>query len=200
MEELDFGLKELLKKSSDILKNEIEGIITQGEIMENKKELSRKEIEKLRKIIKEYDKKNKSEYKERLERGKKYFGITSGGGICINVDDYYEADDNYFEIGNYYFTKEEAEKELEKMKIRTKLKRLAERLNFEITGKKQITEEDWKNEEIKKVVIVYDFRDDVINDDSNRIYKRGDIYCLDNNFLAKAIEEIGEEELKELFK
>lgn len=198
MGNLDFDLKDLLNKNSEIIEIKIEGTI--DDIIKNKKELSEEEIEKLRKIIKEYDKKNKSEYKERLERGKKYFGITSGGGICINVDDYYEADDNYFEIGNYYFTKEEAEKELEKMKIRTKLKRLAERLNFEKTGKKEITKEEWKDKKITKRKIAYDLSEDRLINSVSWINKTDTIYCLDDDILEKAIEEIGEEELKELFK
>lgn len=186
----NFDLEDLIKEFK------IEKITLTEDFMENK--LSRKEIEKLRKIIKEYDEKN--EYKERVEEGEIYYYITSGGGIGINGDDYYEADDNYFEIGNYYFTKEEAEKELEKMKIRTKLKRLAERLNFEETGKKEITLEEWENKAIEKYYITYCFSDDSLTTNLHIRVKTVNIYCLDKNFLLKAIEEIGKEELKMLFK
>lgn len=189
----NFDLEDLIKEFK------IEKISLAEDFMENK--LSEKEIEILRKIIKEHENiyNEDNEYKERAEYRENYYYITSGGGIYEEIEDNCEADDDYFEIGNYYFTEEEAKEELEKMKIRAKLKRLAERLNFEKTGKKEITAKEWKNDDITKVVIAYDFGDDVFKNDSNWTYKRDDIYCLDKNFLLKAIEEIGEDELKKLF-
>lgn len=167
--------------------------------MENK--LSEKEIEILRKIIKEHENiyNEDNEYKERAKYRENYYYITSGGGIYEEIEDNCEADDDYFEIGNYYFTEEEAKEELEKMKIRTKLKRLAERLNFEKTGKKEITLEEWKNKAIEKYYITYCFSDDSLTTNLHIRVKTVNIYCLDKNFLLKAIEEIGEDELKKLF-
>lgn len=173
--------------------------------MENK--LSEKEMEILRKIIKEHENiynensyNEDNEYIEKVKDGEKYFYISERGSIYCNFTDTIYTGEMYFEMGNYYFSKEEAEKEVEKMKIRAKLKRLAERLNFETTGKKEITKEEWKDDDITKVVIAYDFGDDVFKNDANWTYKRDDIYCLDEEFLEKAIEEIGEDELEKLFK
>lgn len=188
----NFDLEDFIKEFK------IEKMTLTEDFMENK--LSKEEIEKLREIIKEYDEENKSEYKERCEKKEKYYYICECGAIEVSYENNNDFNDRLFEIGNYYFTREEAEKELEKMKIRAKLKRLAERLNFEKTGKKEITAKEWKNDDITKVVIAYDFGDDVFKNDANWAYKRDDIYCLDEEFLEKAIEEIGEDELEKLFK
>lgn len=173
--------------------------------MENK--LSEKEMEILRKIIKEHENiynensyNEDNEYIEKVKDGEKYFYISERGSIYCNFTDTIYTGEMYFEMGNYYFSKEEAEKEVEKMKIRAKLKRLAERLNFEKTGKKEITEEEWKNTGIQKHFIIYHVSDDDLLSNLHVIVKTSNIYCLDKNFLKKAIEEIGEEELKKLFK
>lgn len=163
--------------------------------MENK--LSGEEIEKLRKIIKEYDEKN--EYKGRANINDTIFYISHEGYIFESSERNSIENDNHFIIGNYYFTKEEAEKELTKMEIRAKLKRLAERLNYEKTGKKEITEYEWNTYSVEKKCVLYSFDDDKLYLSGNLNNKMDTIYCLDADFLKKAVEEIGENELKKLF-
>lgn len=98
-----------------------------------------------------------------------------------------------FELGNCFKTKSEAESVSEKIKIYTKLKRLAEEINTEPI--------DWKNVVQEKFYIYYDC-------DKNKIdafyYTNckdiGQIYCTNKNFLKTALEQIGEENLLKLFK
>ena len=77
------------------------------------------------------------------------------------------------------------------MKTYTQLKDLALRLN---KGEKI----DWTNDDQVKYYI--DHETMKLDYSSSWLYQNiGQIYCLDKEFLNKAIEEIGEEDLKKLF-
>ena len=104
-----------------------------------------------------------------------------------------DQDDGSYEIGNYFRTKEEAEKVVEKIKIYTQLKDLALRLN---QGRKV----DWNSSVQAKWHIYYDHNDSLTTIGNYRYQDLGQIYCLDKNFLEIAKQEIGEENLKKLFK
>ena len=80
------------------------------------------------------------------------------------------------------------------MKIETKLKNIAERLN---NGRKI----DWKNVEQKKFFIYYNCDDEILDYDFRLTFKfQGTIYCLDENFLEVTKLEIGEKKLIKYFK
>lgn len=117
-----------------------------------------------------------------------------GYGEIVSAYDYRDkrATDKY-NLGNYFKTKEEAEKTIEKIKIYTQLKDLALRLN-------RGEEIDWKNCKQSKYNIFYNCDLAVLGYCSACLCQDiGQIYCVDENFLDIAKQEIGEENLKKLF-
>ena len=107
----------------------------------------------------------------------------------------YETDDDYdnarYETGNYFRTKEEAKKTVEKIKIYARLKDLALRLN-------EGREVNWDDSAQDKWYIYYEYNS-LTTTASYGYQDIGQIYCLDKNFLEIAKQEIGEENLKKLF-
>ena len=144
---------------------------------------------------------NELEEKKITKSGKRWRGVNNRFYWYIESDcevyGEYETDDDYdnarYETCNYFRTKEEAEKTVEKIKIYTRLKDLALRLN---KGEKI----DWDNSTSAKWSIG-------LSNSNNALqccyaYKGqdvGQIYCLDSNFFDIAKREIGEENLKKLF-
>ena len=93
-----------------------------------------------------------------------------------------------------YISKEACEKALKRQEIHRKLEDLA----FELNGNRDITEEEWNNHFIKKYYLYYIMSDNSINSTFNLESKnQGTIFCLNKDFEDKAIELIGEEDLKD---
>ena len=166
------------------------------EKLKEKQEELKREIEELDTQI------NELEEKEITKSGKRWRGVKGRFYWYIESDckvyDEYEKDDDYgnarYKIGNYFRTEEEAEKMVEKIKIYTRLKDLALRLN---QGRKV----DWNSSVRAKWHIYYDHNDSLITTIGEHSYQDlGQIYCLDKNFLEIAKQEIGEENLRKLFK
>lgn len=101
-------------------------------------------------------------------------------------------DNSRFKIGNYFRTENEAIEYREKLIIYQKLKDLA----LELNQGKQI---DFDNEKQKKYIIVLDINMGLMIANIVHQQSLGQIYCLDENFLEKAKEKIGEYKLKKLF-
>ena len=81
-----------------------------------------------------------------------------------------------------------------KAKIETKLKNIAERLN---DGRKI----DWDDQDQHKLHIFYNYDKKRLDYNINFYWRnQGAIYCLYNNFLDVAKQEIGEENLIKYFK
>ena len=149
------------------------------------------EIEKLKKEEKEESKKVSKVWKPEFDEF--YYMVEADGEVLENV--WFDEDDGEknYNMGNCFKTREEAEKVVEKLKIYTQLKRLAEEINTEPI--------DWENENQSKYHIVY-------NHGTNYLLKLyitnmqslGEIYCTNSNFLDIALERIGEEKLLKLFK
>lgn len=163
--------------------------------MNKLKELEKK-IEKLSKELKcELDKEKLSNTQMntrwRANDGEKYYFIYGDETIDWSIDTNDEISVKHYDLGNYFQTKEEAEKVAEKIKIYVQLKDLALRLN-------KGEEIDWENEDQLKYYIC---------NESNKLHYSycynchdiGQIYCLDEKFLNIAIKEIGEENLEKLF-
>ena len=135
------------------------------------------------------------------KEGETYFYVDNDTCVCnTTFDNSFISDCNKYSAYNCFETKEEAEKEANKILIRRKLEDLARRLN----GDKKI---DWSNEDQPKYYIVFNDKD---NGDymqkhlfDNATYTRrtqGTIYCLQPNFLVRAKEEIGKQELIDYIK
>lgn len=144
---------------------------------------------------------NELEKKEITKSGKRWRGVKDRfywyiEGDC-EVYGEYETDDDYdnsrYGIGNYFRTKEEAKKVVEKIKIYTRLKDLALRLNEGRTI-------CWNDLKQSKYSITRDVEFNELVGVSMYCYQDiGQIYCLDKNFLEIAKQEIGEDNLKKLF-
>ncbi len=152
--------------------------------------------EKLEEIKKENEKLKTGRYtKDKRWRAlfnEKYYYLNDCGGIEIFLESSTLADKYRYEIGNYFKTREEAEKHSQNRLTYQQLKDIALRLN-------KGQEFDWKNVEQGKYYIFYDsvvkkFESGVCGTYRNLT----EIYCLDENFLNVALEEIGEEKLKQL--
>ena len=157
--------------------------------MENLQELERKYEE----LGKEIERLKKQQNNGRVEEYEDYYYINDDGDVYDDEENYMNTDDNRYKLGNYFKTEEEAEKTIEKIQIYMELKRLAKRLN---NGR----EIDWGNRGQSKYYIYFDYRykSFYINNYFDTCYL-GQIYCLDENFLDKAKQEIGEDRLKKLF-
>ncbi len=162
------------------------------ELEELKKELKelKKEFNELAKIIN----KEVPSARWRASFDEIYYLICSDGVINTTSERRDDIDKELYELGNYFQTEEEAEKVLEKIKVYIQLKDLALKLN---NGEKI----DWQDDCQNKYCIVCDTywskKLDYMYAKSTRDI--GQIYCLDKDFLNKAIKEIGEENLKKLF-
>lgn len=127
--------------------------------------------------------------------GDEFYFISGDGRICFRELSDGPICKGYIQCHNYFKTKKEGEAELDRQVTHRRLQKIANRLN----GKKEI---DWSNRYQVKYSI------DVRYDETTKEYTlvqseaftdvRADaIYCLKCTFLDLAIQDIGEEELKE---
>ena len=163
--------------------------------LKEKQEELKKEIEKLGTQIKGLEEQEKKCKRWRASRNGKYWHITPSASAIVNytieIND--DQDNRSYETGNYFRTEEEAEKVVEKIKIYTRLKDLALRLN-------EGREVNWDDSAQDKWHIYYDHNNDLTTTEGHSYQDIGQIYCLDSNFFDIAKREIGEENLKKLFK
>ena len=156
--------------------------------IDNKIEELQEELEKLESLRE----KKESFRRWMADYDETYYCISS----CGYVTDFREKDcsiDNFrYETGNYFKTENEAREYREKLIIYQNLKDLA----LELNQGKQIDFDDTTQE--KYIIILDDMRN--LNIISS-VYQQsiGQIYCLDKNFLEKAKERIGEDNLEKLF-
>lgn len=124
------------------------------------------------------------------EEGEVYYYVDTDNRISNTAfDNSFVSDCNKYKAYNCFKTKEEAEKEANKILIRRKLEDIARRLN---DGEKI----DWNNEDQEKFFFYYSKTYNElmqIRDYTSR--NRVSVYCLSDKFLDVAKEEIGEQEL-----
>lgn len=161
----------------------------ENNITVNMENLSEKEREQLMKLI---QKSNGSKGKVwKPEYDEWYFYVSGYGVIGSNVwiNDY--TDNGYYEIGNCFKTKEEAEFALEKVKVETELRRFAEENNeYEI---------DWKNRNQNKWFIYYNYVMKNIGVVYDTVLRTHCIYFSSKEIAEQAIDYIGEERLKKYY-
>lgn len=163
--------------------------------MNNLEELKKKyeEFKKKYEELGEEIKRLESRKRWRAEKEEKYYFVDEAGEVNGIYEDNDETDSFYYKTRNYFKTEEEAQKHADQIHTYYDLMDLAEELN---NGK----EIDWSNCIQNKYYIYFnvsvkELKTDYIN------YSRyiGQIYCLDEDFLEKAKERIGEARLKGLF-
>lgn len=157
-------------------------------------ELKQQELIKQQNEVAQMIKKLKDNKKWQPEMKDLYFYVNSAGDVCN--DSWYDIiDDNFrLPLGNCFQTEEKAQQYLENLKTKAKLRQLAEELN----GAEEI---DWEDEEQRKFYIFYNHMSSSLGlglNPNNRY--EGITYCLDPNFVNKAVKKIGEEKLIEMLK
>ena len=153
--------------------------------LEKKYEELGKEIEKLKN-----EKKGK---RWKPDKNDDYYVIRHGR-IMFDCNKIQKVTDWDYSQGNCFKTRHEAEEHLENLKTKAELRALAEELN----GDEVI---DWNDGEQWKYCIFYTSRGNYIDrDEMCTCQNQGATYCLDPDFLDKAIERIGEERLIKMIK
>lgn len=124
------------------------------------------------------------------EKGKAYYYVTSTLEVWVDINCNARSDIGRFEGYNCFQTREQAEAEAEKILVRRMLEDIARRLN---KGRKI----DWFKCYQKKYYLGYSYINSRITRECRTtMIAEGAVYCLDENFLDVAIQEIGEERLK----
>lgn len=163
----------------------------ENNITVNMENLSEEERNQLIKLI---QKSNGSKGKVwKPESNETYFYISGCGVISsriwINNND---TNNKYYEIGNCFKTKEEAEFALEKRRVEVELQHFAEENNER--------EIDWEDEGQNKYCMYYDIVTDEI--EGSVLYRSkvaGIVYFSSTKILEQAIQVIGEERLKKYY-
>lgn len=128
------------------------------------------------------------------KQGQKYYNINSLGdvnGLGFFEENIY--DNLRYDFYNCFKTQEEAEKERNKILIRRKPENIARRLN----GDNEI---DWNNYIQAKFYIDFNKNKGLGFGKVIGYKSQGTVYCLSNEFLDIAKEEIGEQELIDYIK
>lgn len=118
-----------------------------------------------------------------------YFYIHADGDIYFDVNIESRFDENLFSIGNYFKTREEAEFEVERLKVLEELKKFSY----------EFSEEEWKDNDIAKFSMYYDYDYSKIGIRNNTAWKHDLIYFKIREDAQKAIDKIGEERLKKYY-
>ena len=169
--------------------------------MDNLEDL-KKQISELQNKVNKLENQEKEKNKRwRAKVNDTYFYVDDSGDV-VTCHEYNEEGDNYrykngdnyrYKTRNYFKTEEEAEEYQEVMITYYNLMDLAEELN---KGRKI----DWNDEDQCKYSFYYKYDCDSFETLFAHSYKNsGQIYCLDEDFLKKAIKKIGEDKLKKLF-
>lgn len=155
--------------------------------LEERQEEIRKEIEELKK------EKEASEVRWRAQIGDVYYYfLNANGSILATIDNYLEQDNFRYLSGNYFKTETEAIKYKSNLITYQQLKDIALRLNEGL-------EFDWDNGRQDKYYIYFDYIENEFGlTFANSMRSLSEIYCLDEKFLDIALDEIGEERLKQL--
>lgn len=123
------------------------------------------------------------------EAGDEYYFVTSALEAWVDTNYNTCTDIGRTGVYNCFRTTEEAKEEAEKILIRRKLEDIARRLN---KGARL----NWGNDGQPKYYIEL-YRDNIITNFYYTHKTQGTIYCLDEDFIDVAIQEIGKERLKE---
>lgn len=151
----------------------------------NMKNLTEDERELLMKLIEKANKVENDVWKPAC--GEIFYFLYSDGkiGKCHYADDF------AYEIGNCFRTKEEAKFELERLKILTKMKRIA--------AKDKEIEWDCKHSHYYIVYSIYSDSEKPLFVESMKGLKQNDIYFASEERAEECIKAIGEDRLKKYY-
>lgn len=167
-----------------------------------KKEKIIEQIDELKQKIEELENEVNSPEFEGIKKGvrwepqfgDKYFYLSGRGFVQSSAWTKHEYDFQRFNLGNCFKTKQEAEEYKENLLTKQQLKDLALELNDGV-------EIDWENKWQNKHMITSNNDFKILDTYAASYHKDlGQIYCLDDQFLAIAEERIGEEKIIKLIK
>lgn len=121
-----------------------------------------------------------------------YYYINQIGEVVQNRNDNTDIDIERYNFYNCFKTREQAKAEVEKILVGHQIEDVARRLNKGVKI-------DWEDSRQRKYSIIFNARDRKFICDCNRYAIISSIYCLDENFLDVALEEIGKERLAKYF-
>lgn len=124
---------------------------------------------------------------------KEYYYVSQTGEIVQDRNDNVGIDVKRYEYYNCFQTREEAEKESEKILVRRMLEDIARRLN-------KGGNLDWSNNSQCKYYLYLWLGEELEQHIASVRLIQGVVYCLDKNFLDIVIQEIGEERLMRYLK
>lgn len=157
----------------------------------NKQEIQN-EIEELEKKLselkEELNKPDSKVFKPKLNDY--YYTILATGEIAYIIWTYDDYDIDRYAIGNCFRTQEEAEFEVERLRVIAQLKRFAEEHNEPL---------DWKDSTQSKYYIFFSADDSNIYYGFTLLAKRNDIYFSSKELAQQAIKAIGEERIKKYY-
>lgn len=122
------------------------------------------------------------------EKGEMFYYLNSYNIAISETWDASYSDAEHYNIYNCFKTREQAEQEAEKVLVRRQLEDIARRLN-------KGQEIDWYNKNQSKYCIEF-FCNGIMSDSCFTYKTQGTVYCLDKSFKDVAIQQIGEERLK----
>ncbi len=160
--------EKLLKEKENILKN-----------IEKRKD----RIAQIERELKELENK-----KWKPKDGERYYVIDITGVVSDRFNNFITVTDSALAIGNCFKTEEEAEFEVERLKVLEELKEFSYEFN----------DEEWK-EATNKYNIYYDCRFATVDISSNSCWRQDLIYFKNREDANKAIKKIGEERLKKYY-
>lgn len=149
--------------------------------------LSEEEREQLMGLIKKANQTHPKRW--RGEKNDVYYSITGDGKIVDARESEYTCDNDFYQIGNYFKTKEEAEFELNRRLVYQELKDYALEHNE--------GEIDWKNSEQEKWVISYENQIKCFAYFIKCVFSDiGQIYFSSRKIAQEAVKTIGEDRIK----
>lgn len=128
----------------------------------------------------------------RAEYDERYYFINSDYAVCGETEKNTCIDDIYYKTHNYFREVEEARRVADKMEVYNQLSDLALRLNEGVNV-------NWRDARNKYSISYDTSTGKMVSYWNMTLQEMGQIYCLDENFLEEAKQEIGEENLRKLF-
>lgn len=159
------------------------------EILDRISELEQ-QLVALRVEVEKEEKENKSTNKRWRGRcSQNYYYVTHDNNVRCKTDYYTSVDEFHYDTHNYFRTKEEAEEYAEVLEIKRQLMKFADEHNGEI---------DWTNNKSVKRYLCYHYDIQSISIDSALVIREPRvIYFSSKKIASQAIDEIGEEKIKE---
>lgn len=124
-----------------------------------------------------------------LKVGDRYYCLDAIGEAFQSIWYDEKKDKNRLSIGNVFLTKEDAEFAIERLKVIAELKKYA----------KEFSDEEWKNCNLEKYCIRYDYRFCIVDVTVSLSLKGTELYFESEEKAEEAIKAVGEDRIKKYY-